>query len=459
MKRIFLLLLTFQFSIFNFQLSAKSSDSWPDGSPMDAWFQDTTKVSLSRLGRQYKVTDYGVKNDSTLLQTAQIQAIIDKAASEGGGVILFPKGTYLSAALFFKPGTHLWVEQEARLKAIDEIKYYPVLQTRIEGETRKYFSAFINADKVDGFTIGGGGTIDGNGRRFWEEFWVRRVFNPQCTNVDAMRYRLVYISDSKNVTVQDVRLINSPFWTNHIYRSEHVRYLSCYIYSPTSGIGAYGDKSHGGPSTDAIDLDVCHDVIVNDCYMSVNDDAVVLKGGKGTWADTKPENGPNYRILVQNCRYGVVHGCLTIGSESLHSYNVIVRNITFSQAHRVLWLKMRPDTPQHYEYIRLENLKGNCGSFLVIRPWTQFYTPGDRPDMPLSQCNNIVINNIDVDSNNFFDVGLSEKYALRDFTFTNSKVRDQKQAFDEKIIKNTTIKNLQIEKPKSTPSHKNMGDM
>lgn len=418
---------------------------WPDGTPIDTWFQDTTKVSLDELGQKYVVTNYGVVDDSTKLQTELIQRVIDMASTDGGGVIVIPKGTYLSAALFFKPGTHLWLEEGARLKAIDEIKYYPVLETRIEGETRRYFSAFINADKVDGFTIGGGGTIDGNGLRFWEEFWVRRVFNPQCTNVDAMRYRLVYISNSKNITVQDVRLINSPFWTNHIYRSDHVRYLSCYIYSPTSGIGAYGDKSHGGPSTDALDLDVCHDVLVNDCYMSVNDDAVVLKGGKGTWADQKPENGPNTRIIVQDCRYGVVHGCLTIGSESLHSHNVIVRNITFDKAHRVLWLKMRPDTPQHYEYIRLENLKGNCGSFLVVRPWTQFFAPGDRPDMPLSQCNDITIKNIDVDCTNFFDVGLSDKYALSRFSFIDSKVRDKKKAFDANMITDTKVSNLEIE--------------
>ncbi len=448
MKRAYIL--TLILSMCSIALVAKTKQKtapevWPDGTPMDAWFKDTTKVALADLGQRYVITDYGVVNDSTKLQTELIQRVIDMASTDGGGVVVVPKGTYLSAALFFKPGTHLWLEEGARLKAIDEIKYYPVLETRIEGETRRYFSAFINADKVDNFTIGGGGTIDGNGLRFWEEFWVRRVFNPQCTNVDAMRYRLVYISNCKNVTVQDVRLINSPFWTNHIYRSDHVRYLSCYIYSPTSGIGAYGDKSHGGPSTDAIDLDVCHDVMVNDCYMSVNDDAVVLKGGKGTWADQKPENGPNTRILVQNCRYGVVHGCLTIGSESLHSHNVILRDITFNKATRVLWLKMRPDTPQHYEYIRLERLKGNSGSFLVIRPWTQFYAPGDREDMPLSQCNNITIQDVQVECSNFFDVGLSEKYALRDFTFERCQVKDKKHAFDASLIPGTTVKDVVIE--------------
>ena len=418
---------------------------WPDGTPIDAWFSDTTKVNPDDLGQRYVITDFGVENDSTLLQTEAIQKVIDMAATDGGGVIVIPKGTFLSGPLFFKQGTHLLVDEGAQLKAIDAIKHYPVLKTRIEGRTINYFSAFINADGLDGFTICGKGTINGNGLRFWEEFWVRRKFNPQCTNIDAMRYRLVYIYNCKNVTVQDVRLINSPFWTNHIYNSERVKYLGAYIYAPTSGIGAYGDKSHGGPSTDAIDIDKCHDFLVNNCYMNVNDDAVVLKGGKGTWADKDETNGPCYNIIVQNCAYGKVHGCLTLGSESLHDWNIIFRNNTFSDANRVLWLKMRPDTPQHYEKIRLENLSGKTRSFLVVRPWTQFFTPEDRPDMPLSECNDIIIKNIDVDTQNFFDVGKSDKYKLSSFHFENCNVRDKKKAFDPNLIENTTVKNLNIQ--------------
>lgn len=421
------------------------TQTWPDGTQIDQWFSNTRKRDLHSLGTQYVITSHGVVSDSTLLQTEKIQSIIDDAAAHGGGVIVIPRGTFLAGALFFKPGTHLWLMEGARLKAVDDIKRYPVLETRIEGETRRYFSAFINADGVDGFTIGGTGTIDGNGRRFWEEFRARRTFNPQCTNVDCMRYRLVYISHSSDVTVQDVRLINSPFWTNHLYKCDHVRYLGCYIYSPTDGIEVYG-KTYGAPSTDAIDLDVCHDVLIDDCYMSVNDDAVVLKGGKGTWADTMPENGPNSNIIVQNCRYGIVHGCLTIGSESLHSHNIIMRDIEFRNAYRVLWLKMRPDTPQHYEHIRLERLHGTCGSFLVIRPWTQFFNPGERPDMPLSACNDVTLQDIDADCNNFFDVGTSDKYALSRFSFIHLTIRDRANAFAPDLIPHSTVKDVNINK-------------
>ena len=75
---------------------------WPDGTEMDAFFGNTTKVDVKTLGKQYIITDFGVKNDSTLMQTAAIQAVIDQCASVGGGVVVIPKGTFLSGSLFFK---------------------------------------------------------------------------------------------------------------------------------------------------------------------------------------------------------------------------------------------------------------------------------------------------------------------------------------------------------------------
>lgn len=409
---------------------------WPDGTPIAEWFNDTTKVDVNTLGKKYVITEYGVKNDSTIVQTEAIQKVIDLAASNGGGVIVIPRGTYLSGSLFFKQGTHLYVEEGGTLKGSDRIANFKILETRIEGQTCKYFSALVNADGIDGFVIAGKGTINGDGRHYWEEFWIRRQWNRECTNKDAQRPRLTYISNCKNVTVQDVHLINSPFWTNHIYKSERARYIDCYIYAPTSGIKA--------PSSDAIDIDVCHDVLVHGCYMNVNDDAVVLKGGKGTWADKDANNGPNYNILIQNCHYGTVHGCLTLGSESVHDRNVIIRNCHADNANRVIWLKMRPDTPQHYEYVTVENFSGKTGSFLVVRPWTQFFQPENREDMPLSTCNNIVMKNINMECKNFFDVGASDKYKLIDFTFENIDVKDQKNAFTKDIIENTIIKNMKI---------------
>ncbi len=409
---------------------------WPDGTPIDAWFDDTTAVDVATLGRRYVVTDYGCRPDTLRVQTRALQAVIDRAAREGGGVVVVPRGTFVSGSLYFRQGTHLLVEEGGCLKGSSRIEDFDLKQTRIEGETCRYYTALVNADSIDGFVMAGPGTIDGNGYHYWRQFWLRREWNRQCTNKDEQRPRLVYISRCKNVTVQQLRLQNSPFWTNHLYKCERVKYLGCHIYSPTEGVK--------GPSTDAIDIDVCRDVLVNGCYMSVNDDAIALKGGKGTYADKNPDNGTNRNIIVQNCRYGTVHGCMTLGSESIENRNIILRNIEAGSVSRVLWLKMRPDTPQHYEYVTVENVTGQAKSFLVVRPWTQFYKREERADMPLSRCNNITLRNVNMACRNFFDVGTSDKYALRDFTFDRVTVTDEARAFSPTLIPGTVVRGLTV---------------
>ncbi len=434
MTRIILTIFLAATAIFS-HLNCKAQ-SWPDGTPMDAWFSDTSRVALSSLGPRYVITDYGVSNDSTLVQTRQIQAVIDSVAGNGGGQVVIPRGTFLSGSLYFRQGTHLVLDEGARLKGSDRIEDFDIRETRIEGETCLYYTALVNADGLDGFVIAGPGTIDGNGHHYWRQFWLRREWNPQCTNKDEQRPRLVYISNSQNVTVQDVHLQNSPFWTNHLYKSHHVRYLGCRIYSPTSGLKA--------PSSDALDIDACHDVLMSGCYMNVNDDAVVLKGGKGTYADQDPRNGANWNILIKNCDFAVVHSCLTLGSECIDNQNVILRDCRASGSLAVLWLKMRPDTPQHNRHVLVENISGQTGSFLLIHPWTQFYNKTARPDMPLSSSHDIVLRHIEADCANFFDVETSDQYSLHDFTFEDINVTDKANAFDAALIKNTSVNNMII---------------
>lgn len=327
--------------------SVFAQERFPDGTPIPDWFADSRVVPVEELGRIYRITDYGVQNDSTLLQTEQIQAVIDKAAQEGGGVICIPQGTFLSGSLFFKPRTHLYLEKGAVLKGSDDISHFDVIDTRLEGQNLKYFAALVNAIGVDGFTLSGEGKINGNGLRFWKSFWLRRQVNPQCTNLEELRPRLVYIADSKDVQLSGVRLENSPFWTTHLYRCENVKLLNLSIFAPRSPVKA--------PSSDAIDIDVCKNVLVKGCYMSVNDDAIALKGGKGPWADQdKVNNGSNLNIIIEDCVWGFCHSALTCGSESIHNRNVLVRGCTVEHAQRLLWLKMRPDTPQNYEYSLVE---------------------------------------------------------------------------------------------------------
>lgn len=418
-------------------IRVSAQDIFPDGTPVPEWFRQNEVVKTGKLGKAFRITDYGVVKDSTVLQTEKIQAVIDQASQAGGGVVIIPQGTFLSGSLFFKPGTHLHLEKGAVLKGSDDISNFPIVATRIEGQSLNYFAALVNADGVNGFTISGKGTINGNGERYWKSFWLRRKVIPKCTNMDELRPRLLYLSNCKDVQVADVRLVNSPFWTTHLYKCENVKLLNLYIFSPAKPIKA--------PSTDAIDIDACTNVHIKNCYMSVNDDAVALKGGKGPLADKDVNNGANRNIIIEDCVYGFCHSALTCGSESIHNRNIILRRCKVEQAQRLLWLKMRPDTPQHYEYILVEDVTGSAKSFLFIKPWTQFFDLKGQEKMPLSYSNHVTMRNIKFDCEVVFDVNQSDQYQLSDFMFENLDIQaGKKPEIKTDYIRSFTLKNVSV---------------
>ena len=84
--------------VFNFSFPQQKTENFPDGTPIGNWFKEHQKLKLENLGKQFLITNFGVKNDSTLIQTQTIQAVIDKVSADGGGVILIPKGVFLSGA-------------------------------------------------------------------------------------------------------------------------------------------------------------------------------------------------------------------------------------------------------------------------------------------------------------------------------------------------------------------------
>lgn len=412
-------------------------ENFPDGTPIDGWFYETHAPQIEKLGKQYILTDY-IKESENNIYTKEIQTLIDNVSDNGGGTIIIPEGKFCTGALFFKQGVNLYIKKGGILIGSDDISDYPVCDTRIEGENCKYYPALINVNGIDGFTMFGEGIIDGNGEKAWKAFWQRREWNPACTNKDEQRPRLVYFSNCKNVFVSGLTLQNSHFWTNHLYKCKFVKYLDCRITAPSKPIAA--------PSSDGIDIDVCEDVLIKNCYFEVNDDSVVLKGGKGPYADISPENGSNERIIVEDCEYGYCHGGLTCGSESIHNKNIIVRRVKVNNIERFLWLKMRPDTPQNYEFITIEGIQGTVlADFININPWTQFYDLKDRKDIPLSYVSNILIKNCKICCETYFNVlKYPEQYILSNFKFKDLDITAKKYGNSDEMIYNFELENVSV---------------
>lgn len=412
-------------------------DFFPDGTRMDGWFFEQPRFPNGSDEKRYCLTDYGIFDDGAVY-TEKIQSLIETIARSGGGVLVVPKGTFLTGALFFKQNVHLLIEKGGVLKGSDDITDYPLCTTRIEGETCLYFPALINGDGLDGFRIWGEGTIDGNGEKSWRAFWLRRKWNPECTNKDEQRPRLVYLSNCTNAVLSGVELKNSHFWTTHFYKCQYVKILDCRFFSPRQPVRA--------PSTDGVDVDVCSDVLIKNCSFHVNDDAVALKGGKGVSADQKTENGGNERIVVEDCVYEYCHGCLTCGSESIHNKNVILRRVTVRQAQNLLWLKMRPDTPQCYEYIRVEDAKGTVQRFLNAGAWTQFFAPEGRTELPPSCARHVTMRNCEINCEVCFYVhGAAPQYVLSDFCFEKLMITTRETGDIENAVEGLDMREVSVE--------------
>jgi polygalacturonase len=393
-------------------------------------------IILTARSQDYVITSFGVSMDSTKLNTQAIQNVIDKANDDGGGTIVIPKGVYLTGALFFKPKTKLRLMEGAVLKGSDDISNYPLIPSRMEGQNLLYYAALINAYYVDSFSIAGPGTIDGNGLKFWKEFWSHRDSMTRAgkpsTNLEVHRPRLLFIWGCNDVTIQNVNLHNSGFWTTHLYQCNNVLIEGCDIRSPFRPVPA--------PSTDGVDIDVCKKVTVRNCYISVNDDAVCIKGGKGPNAHKLPQNGIVEDILVENCTFGDSHGTLTLGSECIHAKNITVRNCRMENNAPILRLKMRPDTYQLYENVTVENITGSCGTVIEMLPWKQFFNLAGSKEKPFATVRNITLSNISVKCKSFGVMQGNPSDTLSSFTFKNITAASENPALK------TKYKGVKVEK-------------
>ena len=416
--------------------------------------------------KSYVITEFGAVADGVTLNTSAIQKAIDSAAAAGGGMVEIPAGTFRSGSIFLKDGVGLELAENAVLLGSTDIEDYPKRETRIEGHFEPWRMALVNAREMDGVRIGGKGVIDGNGITYWAKFWQRRRENPKCTNLEVERPRLMFIDRCTDVRVTGISLTYSGFWNLHLYRCQDVLIDGLSITAPTrhtkhrnymttsilkgmqeeAGIRNLPLKDNIlGPSTDGIDIDSSQRVTVRNCYISVNDDNIALKRSKGPLADQDKDSPPVEDILVEDCEFGDGNGMITCGSEATVVRNVTVKNCRITGDATLLTLKLRPDTPQHYENITFDGitLEGGQGRVLNVAPWTQFFDlKGHAP--PSRTVNNITLRNVSGEFHTLGSLGGNPGDTLRDITFENVDLRLVDERFEPKGIENLVMKNVRI---------------
>jgi polygalacturonase len=251
----------------------------------------------------------GAVGDGKTLNTKAIQAAIDEAAKTGATVALKP-GVYLTGALFLKSGVTLRLDKGVTLLGSQNLADYPELPTRVAGIELTWPAALINVYKQKNVRIVGDGTIDGDGKVFWDSYWaLRRKYDPKglrwAADYDCKRPRLIQVFDSEQVELAGPRLRRAGFWTVHVCYSHDIHIADIEIRNNEGG---------RGPSTDGVDIDSSHDVLVERIDVTCNDDALCLKAGRD--ADGLRVARPTYNVVIRD---GVVRDAsagITVGSET-----------------------------------------------------------------------------------------------------------------------------------------------
>ena len=232
--------------------------------------------------KRFVISDYRALADGSTVNTKAIQSAIDKCAASGGGVVVVPKGTFLSGAIFLKQGVNLLVEKDGVLKRTTNIDDYPLINTRWEGTEEPWTSSFVNAEGMTDLEISGEGTIDGSGEEWLQNSGQGRgqagrgaagasgaTRPPGPPQQRRGRPRLVGIQNSKRVHVAGLNLHNQAVWCLFILYSEDVLAENLHITA-----------EHNIPSSDGIDIYSSKRVRVNNVYIDVNDDCISIKSGK-----------------------------------------------------------------------------------------------------------------------------------------------------------------------------------
>ncbi|WP_442588127.1 glycoside hydrolase family 28 protein [Pedobacter sp. AW31-3R] len=259
-------------------------------------------ATASIQAQTYTITDFGAKADKNINNAAAIQKAIDKATI-AGGTVLIPAGVFMSGAIQLKSNVTLQLNKNAVLKGIADRTAYPSypITHKLHSVSGQSGHALIYASRAQQITITGEGKIDGNGED--------PVFDTK-DNMNTMRPFGLLIESCQNVTISGIRMENSAMWMQ--------RYINCDFLRMT-GVTVF---NHANINNDGVDIDDCHNVIISDCVIDADDDALCFKseGDRGV-----------KNVVVTNCILATHASAFKFGTgstggfESVQFSNTVIR--------------------------------------------------------------------------------------------------------------------------------------
>lgn len=348
-------------------LPVNSTDAWNNLYP----FIESQISEPVFNARKFVITQYGAKsNNPKFLNTKAINKTIAVCSSKGGGTVVVPAGVWHTGPITLKSNVNLHISEGATLLFTDDLKQYPQVITRWEGVDCYNYQPMIYAYGETNIAITGKGTIDGGAHNDnwwrmcgaphygWKEGVVSQrigrplllkyneegvpVENRRMGDGHGLRPQLINFYKCKNVMMDGLKVLNSPFWVIHPLMCENVIMRNLHIISH-------------GPNSDGCDPESSKNVLIENCFFDTGDDCIAIKSGRN--GDGRRWNIPSENIIVRNCTMKNGHGGVVVGSEISGGYkNLFVENCVM-------------DSPELDRVIRIKtsNCRGGTVENIFVR--------------------------------------------------------------------------------------------
>jgi Glycosyl hydrolases family 28 len=235
---------------------------------------------------------FGAKVDGVSCDSPAINAAIDRAHAQGGGIVYLSPGIYLCGTIVLKSNVTLYIEAGAVVLGSTNLMQYTPQGGRDPQQTNQGYHLIFARD-ADNVTLRGAGLIDGQGPSFWVPSGHPLPEDQHWADVASIHLKhrqevspLLEFINCRHLRVEQVRIENASGWT--------MRTLSCV------GVvidGVYIKNPVIGPNTDGMDITSSSDVHIANCSIDTGDDAICLKS-ENPYGDTV---AVMRNVTVTNC--------------------------------------------------------------------------------------------------------------------------------------------------------------
>lgn len=317
-----------------------------------------------------------------------IQQAIDDCASRGGGHVNIRIGKYLlNGPIQLRSNVDLHLEMGAYLRFSGHAAdFLPAIRTRWEGTECYNYSSMILARDCENVGITGFGTIDAqacvemaswsNGETSDRADAARLhqmaeqgvpVEERQMAPDSHLRPSMIHFINCNRVLVQDIRMVESPFWVLHPLYCSDVVVRNVIVES------FYRNN-------DAVVAESSSNVLIDQCVFHTGDDSVDIKSGRNS--EGRAIGRASRNIVIRSCLFSSKANGLCIGSEvSGGVENVYMDDVRIENVKNAIYFKSNSDRGGYIRNVWANNINVSHASMSVLRIETNFfdYTGGKHP--------------------------------------------------------------------------------